>query len=361
MHSIELLSLISILMFVQPISFLLLFGVLRNGVEATVFRHDIRANGFRTEYDDQYISLTIKAPAGHIIRYEPHASSEHVHHIMLAGCEQPYHPIGLNEGPATCLGRERYLYSWAKNAGNLSLPQDVAYKVGHENDSIQYLVMIIHYANKMTGDYKDNSGLTLVMSKEPTKYNAVEYLFVSGDEIPPGQENYKMNISCHYRSNTKAIPFYYRVHTHDHGKIVSAFIIDPKHKPHLVGKRHPLWPQSFEKVIDPVPAQQGAILAAQCIYNTTGERERLQMGMTNSHEMCNFQIMFYYPAEDPDPFPNSSVCFGNALEEQNLQYPDVKPLPHNQTLLDFAKNGHSHQHEHGNGHRHHHEHGDKIR
>ncbi|CAD5214131.1 unnamed protein product [Bursaphelenchus okinawaensis] len=325
--------------------FLCFFIILWVGNEAKVFRYTIQAPGFSSTEDDEYISMTVKPPPGYIIGYEPNATSEHIHHLMLAGCSEPYHKsLGLNHSGDTCDGRDWYMYSWAKNAGDISLPKNVSYKIGHQKDSVQYLVLIYHYANKAVDGYKDYSGLTLVMSDEPTKYSAVEYLFVAGTPLPPGEKLYKANVSCTYKSKTKATPFFYRVHTHDHGLVVSSYIFNYETGFHLVGKRHPLWPQSFEKVENPVAVQENDILAAQCIYNTENETDDIPMGMTNHHEMCNYQIMFYYDSNEENPFEDSSMCYDSALEEQQFEYPNVDLLPHNQTLLDMAKHSEHNKH-----------------
>uniref|UniRef100_A0AC35EYL8 Peptidylglycine monooxygenase n=1 Tax=Panagrolaimus sp. PS1159 TaxID=55785 RepID=A0AC35EYL8_9BILA len=109
--------------------------------------------------DADYVNVAINAPPGYIIKFEPFASGDRVHHMSLFGCTLPAYNISFWKGHATCSGLSRILYAWARNAPSFQLPKDIAFSIGNEGDKIHYLVLQIHYAHAFEGNVKDFSGL----------------------------------------------------------------------------------------------------------------------------------------------------------------------------------------------------------
>lgn len=71
---------------------------------------------------------------------------------------------------------------------------------------------------------------------------AAVYLFVSGEAIPPGLEASQNNVSCTYEGDADLHPFAFRTHTHQMGRVVSAYFKRDKTWTQI-GKRNPQWPQ----------------------------------------------------------------------------------------------------------------------
>lgn len=121
------------------------------------------------------------------------------------------------------------------------MPQDVAFSVGHETDTIKYLVLQVsnahlfqeigvteccllfvkisffiflfipvrflglslrefqvHYAHPFVGKVLDYSGVTVHMVDEKPRNLAAVLLFASGNPIPPGFSHFQTNMSCTY-------------------------------------------------------------------------------------------------------------------------------------------------------------------
>ncbi|KAE9546607.1 hypothetical protein FO519_010181, partial [Halicephalobus sp. NKZ332] len=183
----------------------------------------VAINGYSPTENDDYVSVAVRAQPGYIVKFEPSASADRIHHILLYGCTVPASPEKVWKGGATCNGPSRILYAWARNAPSLELPEDVAFPIGNSGDAVQYIVMQIHYARTFVGKVRDFSGVKLHLSSVKPKYVAQVYLFVSGDEIPPGLPAAFNNMSCYYRGESVLHPFAFRTHTHGMGRTVSAF------------------------------------------------------------------------------------------------------------------------------------------
>jgi len=267
----------------------------------------VAINGYSPQQDDDYVSIAVKAKPGYIVKFEPSASADRIHHILLYGCTTPAYEKEFWPGGETCRGPAHILYAWARNAPSLELPEDVAFPIGNPGDSVQYIVMQIHYARPFVGKVRDFSGVRLHLIHEKPKYVAQVYLFVSGDPIPPGHEAAYNNMSCYYRGESVLHPFAFRTHTHGMGRAVSAFM---KHEGvwTKIGKRNPQWPQLFQSVDQPLEIKNGDFLAAMCRFDSSNETKTVPMGSMGSNEMCNFYMMFYRSADEPDPFPYGALC-----------------------------------------------------
>ena len=257
--------------------------------------------------NDDYVSVAVQAEPGYIVKFEPSASGDRVHHILLYGCAQPAYQKSFWKGAATCSGMSHILYAWARNAPSLELPMDVAIPVGNNGDPVQYLILQIHYAHPFEGNVRDFSGsfdshadalifiyklflmlkniifklifsgIKLHLSPIRPKYIAQVFLFVSGQPIAPGLDAAYNNMSCYYRGNSTLHPFAFRTHTHGMGRAVSAFV---KHENQWqkIGKRNPQWPQLFQKLDNPLEIKYGDFMAAMCRFDSHDKTEPVPMG-----------------------------------------------------------------------------------
>lgn len=86
-----------------------------------------------------------------------------------------------------------------------------------------------------------------------------------------------METACQINENKTIIPFAYRTHTHQLGKVVSGYRIrkqagSNKDEWTLLGKRDPLTPQMFYPVLNKEPITKGDQLAARCTMESTRKR-----------------------------------------------------------------------------------------
>jgi hypothetical protein len=284
--------------------------IVKKSTEGDITFFDVQINGYQPSQNDDYVSVAVQAEPGYIVKFEPSASGDRVHHILLYGCTQPAYAVSFWKGAATCAGASHILYAWARNAPSLELPKDVAIPIGNNGDPVQYLVLQIHYAHPFEGNVRDFSGIKLHLSPTRPKYIAQVYLLVSGDPIPPRLDAAYNNMSCYYRGNSTLHPFAFRTHTHGMGRTVSAFV---KHENEwqMIGKRNPQWPQLFQKLEKPLEIKNGDFIAAMCRFDSHDKDKAVPMGSMGVDEMCNFYMMFYRSADEPDPFPYGAFCGGN--------------------------------------------------
>uniref|UniRef100_A0A183CLC9 peptidylglycine monooxygenase n=1 Tax=Globodera pallida TaxID=36090 RepID=A0A183CLC9_GLOPA len=289
-------------------------------------RFDIQIQGYTPSQDDDYVAVAVKAEAGYIVEFEPFAHADRVHHMLLYGCSSPaYTDRNFWQGMATCGdGGSHILYAWARNAPSLKLPKDVAFAIGNEGDPVQYVVLQIHYAKQFAGNVRDFSGLTLHLSSTKSRFLAGVYLFLSGDSILPGHAAFFTNMSCTYNSDTKLYPFAFRTHTHQMGRVVSAYVKKSDGEWYQIGKRNPQWPQLFQPRENPgkLVISKGDFMAGTCRYDSSDKHEIVPMGSMGMNEMCNFYMMFYWDAVAADPFPYGAGCFGDQSPEGMKEYPN---------------------------------------
>ncbi|XP_076319185.1 peptidylglycine alpha-hydroxylating monooxygenase-like isoform X3 [Tachypleus tridentatus] len=134
------------------------------------------------------------------------------HHILLFGCSV----VGKRERDTTravwdsgemggvrrgsqyhrdpvCFEGSRIIYTWARDAPKLMLPEGVGFEVGGRDSGINYLLLQVHYANvdKFIAGETDNSGIILTVvpgiSSRLTKRTGVLLLGTDG-RIPAHKE-----------------------------------------------------------------------------------------------------------------------------------------------------------------------------
>lgn len=251
----------------------------------------------------------------YIVGFEPNATMNVVHHMLLFGCTTP----GTNnevwdcgemavsdagsslKRASPCAEGSHVLYAWARDAKTLELPKDVGFQIGKDTE-MQYLVLQIHYSKKFSKQVTDNSGLYLMYTEEPQKKLAGLVLFGVGGMIPPRSVTH-METACQINEMKTIYPFAYRTHTHTLGRVVSGYVVrrseDGVDHWTLLGKRDPLTPQMFYPVFDESPITYGDKLAARCTMDSTKRDRVTVVGPTNNDEMCNFYLMYYTDNDKP--------------------------------------------------------------
>ncbi|KAL0134255.1 hypothetical protein PUN28_001211 [Cardiocondyla obscurior] len=245
----------------------------------------------------------------YIIGFEPNATMNTAHHMLLYGCTKPGSSKAVwncgemasannaNTAPV-CLQGSQIIYAWARDAPKLDLPKGVGFKVGGDSP-IQYLVLQVHYAHidRFKDGSTDDSGVILHYTTQTMHNQAGVILLGTGGYILPRQTAY-MESSCPIMENKTIYPFAYRTHTHSLGKVVSGYVIKPNDKWIEIAKRDPLTPQMFYPVTHKIPVTFGDILTARCTMESTRDRVTY-IGGTNEDEMCNLYIMYYMKNDTP--------------------------------------------------------------
>ncbi|CAJ0593262.1 unnamed protein product [Cylicocyclus nassatus] len=286
-------------------------------IEDDVTKVVLQMPGYVPQVPDEYGVLPREAPPGYIVGFEPLAVMDRIHHILIFGCTKPAH-TSIWKGYEVCgEGVPRVLYAWARNAQPLYLPNNVAFSVGHEDDSVKYFVMQVHYAKPFVGDVIDYSGVTIHMTQNRPENFADILLMVYAAPVPPGRHHIQLDVSCLYRGDVDLHPFAFRTHTHAMGRVVSAFY---KHEGHWkkIGVRHPHWPQIFQTIEHNPVIRKGDLIASTCRFDSHTKTQPTPMGPL---DMCNFYMMYYYNASEKNPFPNGSMCVGNEKPTEVKNYP----------------------------------------
>lgn len=262
--------------------------------------------------DEFYVCTPIKIVSDknfYIVGFEPNATMNVVHHMLLFGCTTPgsdssywdcgemaeSESDGKLQKATPCNSGNHVIYAWARNAKPLKLPKDVGFLVGKDSP-IKYLVLQIHYSKKFPDSRTDNSGLFLLYTQRPQSKLAAVLLLAAGGRIPPKAVTF-MDVECKINENKVIYPIAYRTHTHSLGRVVSGYRVtrdemDVDHW-HLLGKRDPLTPQMFYPVFDRTPIRQGDKVAARCTMDSSSRNRFTEVGPTNNDEMCNFYLLVY--------------------------------------------------------------------
>lgn len=271
------------------------------------------------KHDELYLCTPIKVvpkKSFYIVGFEPNATMETAHHILIYGCTTPgsnksYWDCGEMSAhkedkdiprASPCSSGSHVLYAWARDAPKFEVPDGVGFQVG-EGTPIDYLVLQVHYAHtdKFKGGKTDNSGIFLMYTEEPRNKLAGVLLLGTSGIIPPNSITH-MESDCRLFENKTIHPFAYRTHTHSLGKVVTGYAIrEDENKQHqwtLLGKRDPLTPQMFYPVLNNDPVHPGDILAARCTMESNRETYT-RVGATNKDEMCNFYLMYYVKEGTP--------------------------------------------------------------
>ncbi|XP_039614846.1 peptidyl-glycine alpha-amidating monooxygenase isoform X6 [Polypterus senegalus] len=296
------------------------------------FSLHIRMPGLTPKESDSYFCMSVHVPREedtYIVDFQPHASMDTVHHMILYGCRYPYATdnywdCGGIEG--TCKDTANIIYAWARDAPPTKLPKDVGFKVGGDT-GITNLVLQIHYgdASAFKDKHRDCSGVSLRMTLKPQPLTAGIYLLMSRDAvIPPGKNVVNADIACSYRTSTM-YPFAFRTHTHRLGKVVSGYRVRGG-KWTLIGRQSPQLPQAFYSANKGVDIRHGDTLAARCVFSGEGKTTETHIGSTSADEMCNFYIMYYMDANEAIPYMNcmqdgNPLLFRDIPREANIPIP----------------------------------------
>uniref|UniRef100_A0A6Q2Z464 Peptidylglycine alpha-amidating monooxygenase n=1 Tax=Esox lucius TaxID=8010 RepID=A0A6Q2Z464_ESOLU len=279
------------------------------------FSLDIRMPGVTPLTSDSYLCIAVPVPTtreAYIVDFEPHASMETAHHMLLYGCRTPvstttYWDCGSVKG--TCEDEASIMYAWARNAPPTKLPPDVGFKVGGKS-RITYFVLQIHYGDvrAFRDHHRDCSGLTLHMTSKPVHFKMSSTVT-------------NADIACTYDSYP-IYPFAFRTHTHKLGLVVSGYRIrDGKWT--LIGRQTPQLPQAFYPATKGIDVKYGDALAARCVFTGEGMTSKTYIGGTSDDEMCNFYIMYYMESRHAAPFQEcmqdgSKELFRNIPPEANV-------------------------------------------
>ncbi|XP_038825962.1 peptidyl-glycine alpha-amidating monooxygenase B isoform X3 [Salvelinus namaycush] len=290
---------------------------------------DVRMPGVSPTVSDTYLCVAVPVPTtrdAYIVDFEPHASMDTAHHMLLYGCRTPvsttnYWDCGSVKG--TCEDEASIMYAWARNAPPTRLPPDVGFKVGGKS-RITYFVLQIHYGDvhAFRDHHRDCSGLTLRMTSKPQPFIAGMYLMMSVTTvIPPGNKVTNADVACTYNSYP-IYPFAFRTHTHKLGQVVSGYRIrDGKWT--LIGRQTPQLPQAFYPATKGINVKYGDTLAARCVFTGEGRTTKTYIGGTSNDEMCNFYMMYYMESRHAAPFQEcmedgSKELFQNIPPEANV-------------------------------------------
>jgi len=257
---------------------------------------------------ETYLCTTIRLDENttHFITgFKPQADMGTAHHMLLFGCKEP----GLRETLFSCgeMGRvlkgtkqaspcrsgQEVIYAWAKNAPELTLPEDVGFKVGGSKSGIKFLVLQVHYASTdKIPKSGDRSGVELHYTDRPQRKRAGVYVLETGGMIPAKSTSY-METACKLNTKLKIHPFAFRTHTHELGRVVSGWKVSPGMNWNLIGKKDPQLPQMFYPIADQYMTMTGGdTLAARCTM--VSHRNRITwVGATAQDEMCNFYMMYW--------------------------------------------------------------------
>ncbi|KAK3586825.1 hypothetical protein CHS0354_020041 [Potamilus streckersoni] len=236
----------------------------------------------------------------YILKYEPHATKQVAHHMMVYGClevgsEEPYWECGemdeKSDHSVCKVGSRNIVWAWAMDASSRELPEGVGYRVGGTTD-IKYLVLQLHYKDKFEPGQTDRSGVTLHMTYTPQPKQAGYYVLGNTGYIPPMTEEFYMESACTFASKDPIYPIGYRTHSHNLGVVTSGYRIRNGVWTEI-GRMSPQLPETFYNVTTPgISIEINDVLAARCTMSS--QRKTVTMiGTTNRDEMCNFYILFY--------------------------------------------------------------------
>ncbi|KAI9562633.1 hypothetical protein GHT06_010087 [Daphnia sinensis] len=313
--------------------------------------YQLRMPGAIPTMDDDYICTAFKLNLEkemYITRFRVEGTAERAHHMILSGCvgdisdsPTPSWKCGSHgTGKVSCSGPTRILYAWAKNADGTRLPPSVGFRIGGTGKSrVKYLIIQVHYANKLPPGVRDFTGLDLEITSEPQKYIAGILLMLALPEIPPHQAVVNSDICCPIDTTAPIHIFAARVHAHGLGTVVTSYKYNPQTKAtELIAKGNPQWPQAFYPTTREFAMTKGDEILMRCTYSSLGKNTFTYAGLSSSDEMCNVYMMYYTNADNGTEFQS---CGYYCNEEQNRAYPadSIEPLPPNPILEAYAIHG----------------------
>ncbi|XP_022223862.2 peptidylglycine alpha-hydroxylating monooxygenase [Drosophila obscura] len=295
---------------------------------------------------DLYLCTPIKVDPTttyYIVGFNPNATMNTAHHMLLYGCGEPgttkstwncgeMAQTTAEEKASPCGPRShsQILYAWARDAQKVTLPAGVGFKVGKDSPT-KYLVLQVHYAHidRFKDGSTDDSGVFLDYTEKPLQKLAGT-LLLGTDGIIPALKTEHMESACEITENKVLIPFAYRVHTHEMGKVVAGYRVRSNSEGIQewvqLGKRDPLTPQMFYNVTNTDPILSGDQLAIRCTIKNTRHRIT-KIGPTNEDEMCNFYLMYYV---DHGETLDMKYCFSQGPPYYYWSNPDtgLHNIPH---------------------------------
>ncbi|XP_026472678.1 peptidylglycine alpha-hydroxylating monooxygenase-like isoform X1 [Ctenocephalides felis] len=287
-------------------------------ISYTIQRYSMLMPDVKPNRPELYLCTPVKVDYTkpyYIVGFEPKATMNTAHHMLLYGCEKPGsdRPVwncgemaqnenSVEETASPCSEGSQIIYAWAMDAPKLELPQDVGFKVG-KNSTIKYLVLQVHYAHidKFKDGSTDDSGIFLHYTSKPMTKLAGVLLLGTGGAIGPMTTEHFETI-CTINEDKIIHPFAYRTHTHSLGKVVSGYKVRTNESGldewTELGKRNPLTPQMFYPVFNNETINRGDKLAARCTM-TSLRTTWTHVGSTNADEMCNFYLMYWSENDEP--------------------------------------------------------------
>eukprot|EP00959_Pyramimonas_sp_CCMP1952_P466822 9490594-Pyramimonas_sp.AAC.1 len=109
-----------------------------------------------TTEEDAYLAISVRLPSedAYLVGFEPRASSNTVHHMLLYGCQEPTrHADGKRSvlmGAMCASGPDTILYGWAQDAPKLDFPDDVGIIVGGEQPVKWVVLQVLRFGDDAT-------------------------------------------------------------------------------------------------------------------------------------------------------------------------------------------------------------------
>jgi len=311
---------------------------------------DIRINNARPRHMDTYLCVAYKVPKGfsYIVKYEPKAEMNVVHHMFLHGCGKPYmmehHAWNCQSAPSCPGGNSAILYAWGKNAGSLELPANTGMHVGGSS-GYNYFVLQLHYlhVDSFKDGHTDNSGVTVTLDRGPMHSLAGIYLVAGANtfqrSVPARVKNFHMDAGCVVQQGPTFHAFRFRVHTHSLGSVVTGYRVRDGRWT-LIGRGDPQKPQAFypfdrKHLQYHLDIQPGDALMMRCTYNSPREYPT-SIGPTHKDEMCNFYIMYYYTPTKGEETVGIPCYSSPKVQELKDKYPSDTDVPLDEVSSDDA-------------------------
>ncbi|EFX78165.1 hypothetical protein DAPPUDRAFT_225477 [Daphnia pulex] len=314
--------------------------------------YQLRMPGAVPTVDDDYICTAFKLDPEkemYITQFKVEGTADRAHHMILSGCAgeltnsatPSWKCASHGTGKVSCSGPTRILYAWAKNADGTRLPPSVGFRIGGPGKSrVKYLIIQVHYANKLAPGVRDYTGLDLEITSQPQRYIAGILLMLALPEIPPHQAVVNSDICCPIDMPVPINIFAARVHAHGLGTVVTSYKYDPETRgTELIVKGNPQWPQAFYPTTREFTMTKGDEILMRCTYSSLGKSTFTYAGLTGSDEMCNVYLMYY--TDNTDIGAEFQSCGYLCNAEQNRAYPadSIRPLPSNPILEAYAIHG----------------------
>ncbi|XP_066599733.1 peptidylglycine alpha-hydroxylating monooxygenase [Prorops nasuta] len=318
--------------------FLFLLNVL-NVVESTK-KYSLLMPNVSPDVPELYLCTPAKiniTKSYYITGFQPNATMHTAHHMLLYGCLTPGSSKAvwncgemassndhLGNSAPPCKEQTQIIYSWARDAPTLMLPEGVGFKVGADS-TIKYLVLQVHYlkVDQFKNGATDDSGVYLYYTTSPLNKLAGVLLLGTAGTIPPKSTEY-MESACAVKENNTIYPFAYRIHTHSLGKVVAGYVVQKNGTWIELGKKDPMEPQMFYPTLHDTPITTGDQVAARCTMESNRETWT-NIGSTHHDEMCNFYLMYYVKNGNP---LNMKYCFTRGPPAYRWQYAGLRHIPH---------------------------------